>query len=87
VPYRVIQWATGAVGSNQLREVIQNPDFELVGLYVYSEEKEGKDAGVIVGLDPVGITATRDRDRILPSMQTWCSTPRSPPRWRPSTMT
>ena len=40
---RVIQWATGAVGLAQLREVIDSPDLELVGLYVYSPSKIGSD--------------------------------------------
>jgi len=65
VAYRVIQWATGAVGSLVLKEIIRNPELELVGLYVYSEDKDDRDAGEIVGLDPVGVTATRDRDEIL----------------------
>ena len=62
---RVIQWATGEVGKLTLREIIRNPELELVGVYVYSEAKDGKDAGDIVGLEPVGVTATRDRDAIL----------------------
>ena len=52
--YRVIQWATGNVGSRALKTVIEHPDYELVGLYVSSLEKAGKDAGELVGLDPVG---------------------------------
>ena len=59
--YRVIQWATGAVGSLALKEIIRHPDLELVGVLVYSEEKEGKDAGELVGLDPTGVLATRSR--------------------------
>ena len=63
--YKVIQWATGEVGKHALRETIRHPDLELVGLYVYSEDKDGKDAGDIVGLDKTGILGTRDRDAIL----------------------
>ena len=48
-PTRVIQWATGPVGSVQLAEVIDNPDFDLVGLFVYSPDKVGADAGALVG--------------------------------------
>ena len=43
--YRVIQWATGNIGKRSLRAVIQHPNMTLVGVYVYSEEKEGRDAG------------------------------------------
>jgi 4-hydroxy-tetrahydrodipicolinate reductase len=64
-PYRVVQWATGNVGLRSLRAVIEHPDLELVGLYVYSEAKAGKDAGELCGLPPVGVAATRDIDEIL----------------------
>jgi 4-hydroxy-tetrahydrodipicolinate reductase len=64
-PYRVVQWATGNIGLRSLRAVIEHPDLELVGLYVYSEAKAGKDAGALCGLAPTGVTATRDVDEIL----------------------
>ena len=63
--YRVAQWATGVVGSAALRSTIRHPRLELVGVKVYSEEKEGKDAGDIVGLDKTGVLATRDVDAVL----------------------
>ncbi len=47
--YRVIQWATGSMGKTCLRAVIDHPDLELAGLYVYSPSKQGKDAGQIAG--------------------------------------
>ena len=62
---RVIQWATGAVGTAQLREVIDDPDLELVGLFVFSPSKVGVDAGTIVGRPETGITATNDKSEIL----------------------
>jgi 4-hydroxy-tetrahydrodipicolinate reductase len=64
-PYRVVQWATGNIGLRSLRAVIEHPDLELVGLYVYSEAKVRKDAGELCGLSPVGVSATRDIDEIL----------------------
>ena len=64
-PYRVVQWATGNIGLRSLRAVIEHPDLELVGLYVYSEAKTGMDAGELCGLSPVGVAATRDLDEIL----------------------
>ncbi len=64
-PYRVVQWATGNIGLRSLRAVIDHPDLELVGLYVYSDAKVGKDAGDLCGLPPVGVVATRDIDEIL----------------------
>jgi 2,4-diaminopentanoate dehydrogenase len=62
---RVVQWATGSVGKAQLAEVIDRPDLELVGLYVYSASKVGVDAGEIVGRPLTGVAATNDVAAIL----------------------
>jgi 2,4-diaminopentanoate dehydrogenase len=63
--YRVVQWATGNIGSHSLRAVLEHPDLELVGLYVYSEDKEGRDAGDLCGAAPTGVLATRDMADIV----------------------
>lgn len=63
--YRVVQWATGAMGRTCLRAILDHPDLELVGLYVYSDQKAGRDAGEIARRAPVGVKATRDVDEIL----------------------
>jgi 2,4-diaminopentanoate dehydrogenase len=62
---RVVQWATGNIGTYALRGVIEHPEYELVGLYVHSSSKEGQDAGSLCGVDPVGVAATRDIDSIV----------------------
>lgn len=62
--YRVVQWATGNIGTRALREVIRHPSLDLVGLLVYDPEKEGVDAGLLCGEKPVGISATTDRAAI-----------------------
>lgn len=62
---RVIQWATGAIGKTCLRAVLDSPDLDLVGLYVYGAKKEGRDAGDIARRPPTGVTATRDIEEIL----------------------
>jgi len=62
--YRVVQWATGNIGSRALREVIRHPDLDLVGVLVYDPAKAGVDAGTLCGEDTVGIPATHDRDAI-----------------------
>ena len=56
-PYRVVQWATGNIGTRSLRAVIEHPALELVGLFVYSEAKAGKDAGELCGLGATGVMA------------------------------
>lgn len=63
--YRVIQWATGGMGKNCLRAIIDHPAMELVGVYVYGEDKDGRDAGEIARRPPTGVRATRSRERIL----------------------
>ena len=63
--YRVVQWATGRIGECSLRELIRSPQMELVGVYVHSEAKEGRDAGELCGLPAVGVTATRDIEKII----------------------
>lgn len=63
--YKVIQWATGAMGKTCLQAVIDHPAMELSGLYVYSDAKAGKDAGAIARRQPVGVAATADVDEIL----------------------
>jgi hypothetical protein len=65
VPTRVIQWATGAVGRTLLRAVLDDPDLELVGLYVYGDRKVGRDAGDIARRPTTGVLATRDIEEIL----------------------
>ena len=62
---RVAQWATGSVGVNAMRAVIQHPGMELVAVKVYSSAKEGKDAGELCHLDPTGVKATRSIDDIV----------------------
>ena len=63
--YRVVQWATGNIGTRSLRGVIEHPQLTLVGLYVTTAEKEGRDAGELCGIDPVGVGATRDIAEIV----------------------
>jgi 2,4-diaminopentanoate dehydrogenase len=62
---RVVQWATGTVGRSAMRAVIGHPDLELVGVRVYSDAKDGLDAGEICGIAPTGVKATRDIDALL----------------------
>lgn len=64
--YRVAQWATGNIGTHAMKAVIEHPRMELVGLWVHSEGKAGKDAGEICGLGrTTGIRATRSIEDIL----------------------
>lgn len=62
---RVIQWATGPVGVAQLREIIDRPELELVGVLVYSDAKSGLDAGALVGRPDTGVSTTTDKESVL----------------------
>jgi hypothetical protein len=62
---RVVQWATGSVGVAAISAVLEHPELELVGCWVHSKAKVGKDVGEIVGIGPLGVTATDSVDDIL----------------------
>jgi hypothetical protein len=63
--YRVVQWATGNIGTKSLRAVIDHPNLELVGLYVHSPDKVGKDAGEFCGGGTTGVIATSSITDVL----------------------
>jgi hypothetical protein len=65
MPLRVVQWTTGNVGRRCLRAIVENPELELIGCYAWSEEKVGRDAGELAGLDPTGVIATDDIDALI----------------------
>nr|WP_168505415.1 dihydrodipicolinate reductase [Streptomyces sp. S1D4-11]QIY93662.1 dihydrodipicolinate reductase [Streptomyces sp. S1D4-11] len=63
--YRVVQWASGNIGSRALRAVLEHPDLTLAGLYAHTPDKAGRDAGELCGLGPTGVVATHDIDEIV----------------------
>jgi hypothetical protein len=63
--YRVIQWATGGVGKAAIQGVQSHPELRLVGCWVHSPEKVGKDAGTIAGIGKVGVVTTHSIGDIL----------------------
>lgn len=65
IVYRVIQWATGEIGRNAIAGISSHPELELVGTWVHSADKVGRDAGELCGLSPLGVIATGDKDAIL----------------------
>jgi hypothetical protein len=62
---KVIQWATGGVGKAAIECVINHPELELAGCWVYSSTKNGRDVGEILGADPLGVTASYSIDDVL----------------------
>jgi 2,4-diaminopentanoate dehydrogenase len=63
--YKIIQWGTGPLGTMSLREIIDNPRYELVGVYEFLPEKEGLDGGEICRRPATGIRATKDIEQLL----------------------
>jgi hypothetical protein len=56
----------GAVGDGQRRAAFTSGDdrdeFDVVGVYAFSPDKVGRDAGTTAGVAPVGVLATDDID-------------------------
>ncbi len=62
---RVAHVGTGQTGRNVLRLVLNTPGLQLVGHYVNSPDKIGRDSGEIVDGSAVGVLATNDFDALL----------------------
>jgi hypothetical protein len=62
---RVVHTGTGSIGRAALDGILNHPDLELVGMYVQSPEKIGKDAGGFIGRPPTGVIATNDWDALV----------------------
>lgn len=62
----MIQWGTGAVGTEMLTAILDHrTDLDLVGVKVYSDTKNGQDAGALVGRASVGVPATSDTEAVI----------------------
>lgn len=70
-PVRVVVWSTGGVGSIAIDAIRRRPDFELVGVWVHSQEKVGRDAGELAGGAPLNVLATNDADALI-ALQPGC---------------
>ena len=62
---RVVQWATGGVGRAAIQGIVAHPDLELVGVWVHADDKVGRDAGALAGIDPLGVVASADVAALL----------------------
>lgn len=62
---RVVVWSTGGVGSIAIDAIRGRPDMELVGVWVHSAEKVGRDAGELAGGSALGLAATDDADALI----------------------
>jgi hypothetical protein len=62
---RVVVWSTGGIGSLSIVAVDERPDLELVGVWVHSADKVGRDAGELANGVPIGVQATNDVDALI----------------------
>ena len=62
---KVIQWATGKIGSRAMRRVIEHSDLELAGLWVSDPNKVCRDAGEFAGTAATGIKATNSAEDLV----------------------
>lgn len=62
---KIAQWATGLVGKEAARKVVDHPDLELVACFAHGEDKIGKDVGELIGLPPTGVIATNRIEDII----------------------
>jgi 2,4-diaminopentanoate dehydrogenase len=62
---RIVIWGTGFVGKMVIAEILKHPLFELVGVGVSNPNKVGRDVGEICGLEPVGIIASDDVEKLI----------------------
>jgi hypothetical protein len=70
-PIRVVVWSTGGVGSIAIDAIRRRPDLELIGVWVHSPAKVGRDAGELAGGTAIGVSATSDADALI-AMQPDC---------------
>lgn len=62
---RVAQWATGSIGQIAIRHFVDNPAYDLAGVFVTNPRKVGTDAGDLAGIPATGVLATGDPDTLL----------------------
>src|SRR5258708_18904759 len=61
----VVVGPTGGIGSIAIRAIHQRPNLDLVGVWVHSPEKDGKDAGELANGEAIGPAATADADALI----------------------
>jgi hypothetical protein len=61
----VVQWATGNVGRAAVEAIVSHPELKLVGAWVHSKDKVGRDVGELCGLGPLGVRATNEIGEVI----------------------
>lgn len=66
-PFRVAVAGPGGLGAPSIREILRLPEYELSAVLAYSPDKNGRDAGELVGVPGCGVKATTDLNKFLQS--------------------
>jgi hypothetical protein len=61
----VVQWSTGGCGAIAVRTLYDRADLDLVGVWAHSAEKIGRDAGELIGAQPIGVQVTNDAAALI----------------------
>jgi len=64
---KVVQWGTGNLGTLAVQSILKHPDLELIGTWVSSAEKAGRDVGELSRVSPIGVLATQDAEMLIAS--------------------
>jgi hypothetical protein len=64
-PSRVVVWGTGGIGSIAIHAIHERPTMDLLGVWVHSAAKVGKDAGELATGEPIGLATTNDVDALM----------------------
>ena len=63
--FKVVQWGTGNLGTLAVQSILKHPDLELIGTWVSSAEKAGRDVGELSRVPAIGVLATQDADALI----------------------
>jgi hypothetical protein len=62
---RVVQWSTGGCGAIAVRTLAEREGIDLVGVWVHAPDKQGRDAGELIGAPAMGLETTGDADALI----------------------
>ena len=63
--HKLIIWGLGHVGKSAVRQIVQRESLELVAVYDNDESKIGQDAGLLSGVEELGVKVSDNVDEVL----------------------
>ena len=63
--HKLIIWGLGHVGKSAVRQIVQRESLELVAVYDNDESKIGQDAGLLSGVEELGVKVSGNVDEVL----------------------